>query len=319
MQAPRSTLARGVVAGVIGATALALWFLLSDLRHGQPFRTPAFLGSIVGLENLQPGLLPVVLYTLIHYTAFAAAGAFVAWAATRLEASNPLLTGLVIGLGLFVSVLYGSAILVGFGVMRELGWAPVLFGNIAAGLAMAAALRRMNVIREADWLALFARSSMLREGLTIGLIGAAAVAAWFFIVDTAAGHVLFTPAALGSAIFLGARSTAEVQVTASVVLGYSALHVLVFVLVGMAAARLAAAAEDARYVLLGAALAFVTLQALAIGLLAIVSAWLVGTLAWWNIAIANLVAVAAMGAYLYASHPDLVHDFRNVESDLAQR
>src|SRR5258708_1606563 len=35
----------GVVVGVAGAAAVAIWFLLCDLAAGMPFRTPALLGA----------------------------------------------------------------------------------------------------------------------------------------------------------------------------------------------------------------------------------------------------------------------------------
>jgi hypothetical protein len=40
---------RGAVAGAVGATAMALWFLLVDAARGEPFRTPALLAhSLLG-------------------------------------------------------------------------------------------------------------------------------------------------------------------------------------------------------------------------------------------------------------------------------
>ena len=38
---------------------------------------------------------------------------------------------------------------------------------------------------------------LLREGFITGIIGAAAVAVWFFIVDLVAGTAFFTPSVLG--------------------------------------------------------------------------------------------------------------------------
>ena len=44
---------------------------------------------------------------------------------------------------------------------------------------------------------------VLHEGFIAGLIGAAAVALWFLVVDVIAGRPFFTPAMLGSAVFWG--------------------------------------------------------------------------------------------------------------------
>jgi hypothetical protein len=57
---PKNLVLRGIVAGVVGATTLAFWFLLVDAAQGAPFRTPALLASsIMGMEDLQtrPGLI----------------------------------------------------------------------------------------------------------------------------------------------------------------------------------------------------------------------------------------------------------------------
>lgn len=63
------------------------------------------------------------------------------------------------------------------------------------------------------------RSRAVREGVTVGLIGAAIVMGWFVSVDLAAGMPLGTPALLGAALFDGVRDTAAVTVTARPVAG----------------------------------------------------------------------------------------------------
>ena len=54
--------------------------------------------------------------------------------------------------------------------------------------------------------------TVLKEGLILGLIGAAAVAAWFLLVDLIAGRPFFTPAVLGSFVFFGLRDPAAVSI-----------------------------------------------------------------------------------------------------------
>ncbi len=56
----RSAVPRGVVAGVLGATAIAFWFLIIDGSQGQPFRTPGFLAGVmlfVAFEAFFMGLM----------------------------------------------------------------------------------------------------------------------------------------------------------------------------------------------------------------------------------------------------------------------
>ena len=114
----------------------------------------------------------------------------------------------------------------------------------------------------------------LREGITVGLIGAAIVMLWFFIVDLAAGVPLRTPALLGAAFFDGARYADAVTPTTRLVLGYTALHLAGFVALGLGVAGLFALAEREKRVL---ALIFIFGCCLAVVFLAMVyllSLWL---------------------------------------------
>jgi hypothetical protein len=92
------------------------------------------------------------------------------------------------------------------------------------------------------------RTHALREGIMVGLIGAAIVMLWFFIVDLAAGVPLRTPALLGAALFDGARSEV-VTPTARLVVGYTAVHLAAFVTLGLGVAGLFALAEREKRVL----------------------------------------------------------------------
>jgi hypothetical protein len=61
---------RGVVAGVIGATALAVWFLVVDGSQDNAFRTPGLLGgALLGTGSIEPGLGAVILMTRSFTTA----------------------------------------------------------------------------------------------------------------------------------------------------------------------------------------------------------------------------------------------------------
>lgn len=45
--------------------------------------------------------------------------------------------------------------------------------------------------------------SLFEDGILTGMTGAAVVAVWFLILDTARGQMFLTPSLLGSVIFLG--------------------------------------------------------------------------------------------------------------------
>ena len=70
-----STIPEGVLVGLTGACAVAIWFFLYDLATGQPLRTPALLGSALFLGLRDPGAVHVTAggvlkYTMVHGVAF---------------------------------------------------------------------------------------------------------------------------------------------------------------------------------------------------------------------------------------------------------
>lgn len=315
MRSSDSVVIRGVIAGFVGATALALWFLIVDGLAGQPFHTPAFLAAVVtGRETVQLGFGLIALYTALHYAAFLVVGVGAAWVTEKLETVPGVLLGVVLGFLLFDLVFYGSLWVTGINVVNEIGWPEVLAGNILAGMVLMGSLNILGPQRNVSWRVILEEHRILREGLMAGAIGALSVAAWFLIVDLAAGRIFFTPAAMGSVLFHGARGAAEVQTDALTILGYTLLHVTAFGVVGLIAAALVTEAEEyAAPVILGAIMLFVTFETFFIGLLAIVAQWLLEIIQWWSIAAGNLIAAATMGWYLWHEHPALQEAWQDHE------
>jgi hypothetical protein len=145
--------------------------------------------------------------------------------------------------------------------------------------------------------------SLVLEGLVAGLIGAAVMAVWFLVLDAVVGRVLFTPAALGSALFFGVDQPGAVQVTAGTVLGYTFFHVAVFLVVGVVFGSLVGRAEEHPSLMLALVLLFVATLTLSIGVIAILASWLLAALTWWAVAVGNLLSAAAMAGYLWLRHP----------------
>lgn len=314
MEPNRSVIIRGAIAGAVAATAVALFFLLVDALGGRPLATPTFLaGVLFGSDGADAGLGGIVLYTVFHYVGFMSVGAAVAWALDRARLPAALLLGLVVGFLLFDLVFYASIWLTGVDVVESLGWPLLLAGNLLAGLVLVAYLRRTSPRPQRGWGELVRDHPTLREGLVAGLVGAVAVAAWFFVLDLALGRPFFTPAAFGSALFFGVDDSALVQITAATVLGYTALHLAAFLATGLVFAGLLAQADEHPPVLLALVLLFVTFETLVIGLVAIMASWLLDVLPWWTIALGNLVAALSMGAYLWKKHPRLIGDMDRAE------
>ena len=144
----------------------------------------------------------------------------------------------------------------------------------------------------------------IRQGLTAGLFGATAVAAWFLVLDLISGQAGATPAALGRAFFSAFGPVTES--TASLVAMYTAVHLTAFCGLGIIAAALIAASRREPSVLAGLTVLFVVFEVLFTGLVATMAEGTLGQLAWWQIGAANLVAAGAMGSYLLRRNPGLV-------------
>ena len=59
MDSRSSYLRDGIIAGLIGAAIVAVWFLIYDAARGYPFRTPALLGAAAIQGVRDPGTVAV--------------------------------------------------------------------------------------------------------------------------------------------------------------------------------------------------------------------------------------------------------------------
>jgi hypothetical protein len=146
------------------------------------------------------------------------------------------------------------------------------------------------------------RARVLREGLLIGLAGAAAVALWFLLYDLAAGRPFRTPALLGAALLHGLRDPADLIITPGLVLEYTVVHCALFVLFGWAAAGLFTLADRDRHVLFAVFMLFLCFEVGALAAAMVLASWLFHTLAPWTILGANLIAAVVMLSLLFRHH-----------------
>jgi hypothetical protein len=314
-------ISRGLAAGFIAAASFAAWFLLVDLVQGYPFRTPAYMsGLIFAFTTALPATARVATFTLIHFLAFGLVGVTVSWLLARWRFEPHLYIGIALGFLLFDLVFYGSVIMLGVNIVRELGLPQLLAGNVLAGLVMLGYLRARSGARVFAVRQSLQRSATLRRGLVAGMIGASTVALWFVVIDVFRESTFYTPAALGSALFFGASQPDDVVVSASVVLGYTLVHFAAFVFAGLFAAWLMEAAAHSPPALLAMVLIFVVLEVLSLGLLSTVANWLSEIVPWWSPIVANLIAALGMVAYLWHEHPVLRERMgSNVEERAAAR
>ena len=144
-----------------------------------------------------------------------------------------------------------------------------------------------------------------REGFVAGVSGAAAVALWFLIVDIVNARPFYTPALLGSAVFWGLRDPTQVQIAFPTVIGYTMIHVIAFLVIGVIAASLAALVDSAPTTLFLIVVFFAVFEVGFYIIVATVAQPLLGALAWTNVAIGNLLAASVMGYYLWRAHPHI--------------
>jgi hypothetical protein len=298
-------LREGIIAGLIGAALVAVWFLIYDAARGRPFRTPAVLGTATfqGVSDpaavaVTPGM--VVQYTVLHGVVFAMIGILLAFLVSSAQGRPSRLLTLFIAVLCFEVGFLALLTWLARPVLSELTWWAILVGNVLAAGGMLVYFfvgqRALGRALIAPW------SRPFREGTVAGLLGAAAVAIWFLIYDLAAGVPLRTPALLGAAVFEGLRDPAALVITAPLVIKYTLLHGAAFIAFGWLAAWLLVLADHEPRLLLGLFILFCCFEVFFISLIAIVAQWLFDTLAWWTILAANVLAALVMLGYFFREH-----------------
>ena len=150
VQTPHPILREGAIAGIIGATCIAVWFFLIDLVAGRPLFTPATLGralfSIFGpVPAGESQAIHIAAYTVFHYAAFIVVGIVVALALYVAGRESSLLLGFVI---LFVAFEVGFyafvALLQEASALGAFAWYQVMAGNLIAAAAMGTYLWRAH-------------------------------------------------------------------------------------------------------------------------------------------------------------------------------
>jgi len=302
----QALIVQGVTGGILAGLVVALWFLVVDLFVGHPFRTPTLLaGVLLHREFPQATFRLVATYSVLHFGVFALLGVAMAWVSAAFAAPPRLLLSVVFGLVLQEVVFYTGLLLSGAPHLDVVPWPHVFAANITSGLVLMSYLHRAERDPRPFGLAALQQRPVVMRGLVTGLVGAVVVAAWFFVRDLVAGAPLHTPAALGSALLLGAAGPADVSVSLGLVATYTVVHFAAFVVAGVALVALAEHVERVPAMAFLVVLAFIVLEALVVATLAVGAEWVLGTIGWWSVAVGNLLAVLAMGWQVWRTHPTL--------------
>jgi hypothetical protein len=135
----------GMIAGVIGAIAVAVWFLLLDTAAGRPLYTPTVLGTAIfrrsalaSPETLSVSLEMVGMFTWVHMLVFAALGGIASRLLGMVERNPSWGFGLLLFAVVFEFGFLAAALVFATPVLRLIPWPSVLVANLLAAAAMSA-------------------------------------------------------------------------------------------------------------------------------------------------------------------------------------
>jgi len=295
----------GIIAGVIGAALVAVWFLIYDAAQGRAFRTLALLGAATFQGVTDPSQVAtsphlVVQYTVLHGVVFAMIGVLIAYLIVSAQRQPNRLPTLFIVLLCFEVFFLAVVVWLARPVLNELSWWAILVANALAAVGMLVYFfighRALGRALLGPWV------QVAREGLLAGLIGATVVAVWFLLYDLAAGVPFRTPALLGAALFQQLRDPSALVITGPLVLQYTIVHGLAFIAFGWAAAGLLALADREPRVIFLFLMLFFCFEVFFFAFLVLLGEWMLEALVWWPVLAANLLASGAMLAYFFRGH-----------------
>jgi len=153
-------------------------------------------------------------------------------------------------------------------------------------------------------------ASVLEDGVLTGILGAAVVAIWFLILDTARGKMFFTPSLLGSVAFLGHSPDQVVAVNPFIVFAYTGLHGVLFLMAGLVIARMFSLFERNPQFGVVILLLFLLVETILFSFSVVIFPNLVGSLGALAVASGNLFAAIAMFWFLIRRRPNAMMQLR---------
>ena len=146
--AKHSVVREGIVAGVIGASIVALLFLVIDIIAGHAFYTPETLGravlSVLGPPFDDSTFVVVAVYTVFHFASFIIVGMIAVAIVHAGEREPTVLAGALI---LFVATeigFYGFTALLAESPLGGLAWYQIGLANLLAAIGMGLYLWRRH-------------------------------------------------------------------------------------------------------------------------------------------------------------------------------
>jgi hypothetical protein len=142
----------GMIAGVLGALAVAVWFLVLDSLSGRPFWTPTVLGTALfrgGAGLTSPEGVPVsaemvLMFSWVHGMVFAGLGGLAARLLGYAERHPSAGFGVLLLFVVFQFGFIAMATIVAEPVLHVLSAWSILVANLLAAAVMAAFLRHRH-------------------------------------------------------------------------------------------------------------------------------------------------------------------------------
>ena len=134
----------GVMAGLIGAVTIAVWFLLLDAFNGRPLHTPMVLGTALfrqgagldALEDLKLSLEVVLMYTWVHGLIFCVIGGLASKLIALAERNSDIGFGILLFFVFFEFGFLAIVVLFAEPLLHTLAWPAILVGNMLAAGTM---------------------------------------------------------------------------------------------------------------------------------------------------------------------------------------
>ncbi|MFN2564627.1 MAG: hypothetical protein ABR499_06385 [Gemmatimonadaceae bacterium] len=124
----------GLRAGAVGATAVWVWLVVSDMHARTPFSTPAFLGRGLLSVDARGGhvspLAGVVAFTIAHYALWMAVGTLIIAAVRRAVRTPSILLGLILLLILMQFLFVGITAILAQGQLGAAAWRDLMIGDV---------------------------------------------------------------------------------------------------------------------------------------------------------------------------------------------
>jgi hypothetical protein len=133
----------GLFTGMLGALAVATWFLILDIAGGRPFYTPALLGSVL-LHGSQAASSPIAIapleiaaYTAFHFVSFVLVGVAFSWMMTLFDRFPIIFFVLLVMFLCLMIGIFGIDAALGASLVGRLRAWTVVVANLLAAAVMA--------------------------------------------------------------------------------------------------------------------------------------------------------------------------------------